>query len=76
MKALRVNFFKSDRSVSGQNLDHLHTIAIQTGLVHIKAGLSIFDPACSHIGARGTKNTWPSFYVQQTCLNGYSMKTI
>ena len=36
---LRVNFFKSDRSVSGQNLDHLHTIAIQTGLVHLN-----FDP--------------------------------
>ncbi len=39
---LRVNFFKSDRSVSGQNLDHLHTIAIQTGLMHIKTGLNIF----------------------------------
>ncbi len=28
--------------MSGQNLDHLHTIAIKTGLVHLKIGLSIF----------------------------------
>ncbi len=42
LRCVRVNFFKSDRSVSGQNLDHLHTIAIQTGLVHIKTGLNIF----------------------------------
>ncbi len=37
---LRVNFFKSNRRVSGQNLNHLHTIAIQTSLVHIKTGPS------------------------------------
>ena len=30
--------------MSGQNLDHLHTIPIQSGLVHIKTGLSIFGP--------------------------------
>ena len=29
----RVTFFKSDKIVLGQNLDHLHTIPIQTGLV-------------------------------------------
>ena len=31
------------------SLDHLHTIPIQTGLVDIKTGPSVFGPACSYM---------------------------
>ncbi len=47
-----------------------------TGLSIELLGAKIYDPSCSHIGVRGTKNTCPSFYVHQTFLNGYSTKVI
>ncbi len=48
-KILRVSSDNSEKCWKGQNLDHLYTIPIQTGLVDIKTGPSIFGPTRTYM---------------------------
>ncbi len=66
-------------------------IPIHTGLMDIETLPSIFSPVRTYMATgriidfgsslqpyscTRDQNTWPSFYVHQTCLNEYSMKVI
>ena len=62
---LRVIFLKSDKSVWGQNLDHLHTILIQTGLGHIKTRPSILVFMSTKPVWMGIVSRWSKFWPYQ-----------